>query len=174
MSRSSKRTYSGIMRNRKDRMARKLKPKVYEDQARPMFTAAITTSLPVQIIRGGRCFTAYRDITPGSKKSSKPMNESSASEIRRFANAYKDEPTAPTQYRCGLGVNEPRTLCHESPPEGTCGRVSLCIHTDLRIKISSQEKQVSRRSRKTRPIRAPFLILLFALILGLEQSPAPR
>ena len=112
-------------------MARKLKPKVYEDQARPMITAAITTSLPVQIIRGGRCCTVYRDIAPGSKKSSKPMNESSASDIRHFANVYKDEPTAPTQYRCGLGVNEPRTLCHESPPEGTCGRVPLCIHTEL-------------------------------------------
>ena len=115
----------------------------------------------------GRCCTGYRDITPGSMSSSKPMNESSASDIRHVANAYKDESTALTQYRCGLAVNEPRTLCHESPPEGTCGRVSLCIHTDLRIKISSQEKQVSRRSRKTRPIRAPFLILLFALILGL-------
>ena len=54
MSRSSKRTYSGIMRNRKDRMARKLKPKVYEDQARRMFIAAITISLPEQINRGER------------------------------------------------------------------------------------------------------------------------
>ena len=54
MSRSSKRTYAGIMRNRKDRMARTLKLKVYEDQARPMFTAAITTSMPAQINRGGR------------------------------------------------------------------------------------------------------------------------
>ena len=148
MSRSSKRTYSGIMRNRKDRMARKLKPKVYEDQARPMFTAAITTSLPVQIIRGGRSCTAYRDITPGSKKSSKPMNESSASDIRHVANAYKDEPMARTQYRCGLGVNEPRTLCHESPPEGTCGRVSLCIHTDLRIKISPRKNRCPEGQEK--------------------------
>ena len=32
MSRLTKRTYLGIVRNRKDRMARKLRPKVYKDQ----------------------------------------------------------------------------------------------------------------------------------------------
>ena len=47
MSRLTTRTYPGIVRNRKDRMARKWRPKVYEDQARRMFIAAITTSLPV-------------------------------------------------------------------------------------------------------------------------------
>ena len=54
MSRLTKRTYPGIVRNRKDRMARKWRPKVYEDQARRMFIAAITTSLPEQINRGER------------------------------------------------------------------------------------------------------------------------
>jgi hypothetical protein len=40
MSRATKRTYRKILRNRKRRIERRLKPKVYEDQPRPMFAAS--------------------------------------------------------------------------------------------------------------------------------------
>ena len=40
MSRASKRTYRKILRNRKRRIERRLNPKVYENQPRPMFAAS--------------------------------------------------------------------------------------------------------------------------------------